>query len=53
MSTITAAPAAEPKPLYNSLFVQVLAALILGIMLGVAVPDFAISLTILSDAFTA
>ncbi|MCK1655461.1 dicarboxylate/amino acid:cation symporter [Bradyrhizobium sp. 149] len=51
MSTIAAAPAAEPKPLYTSLFVQVLAALILGILLGVAVPDFAISLKILSDAF--
>src|SRR5207248_1437874 len=51
MSTIVAAPAAEPKPLYTSLFVQVLAALILGIILGVAVPDFAISLKILSDAF--
>jgi aerobic C4-dicarboxylate transport protein len=51
MSTITAAPAAEPKPLYTSLFVQVLAALVLGIILGVTVPDFAISLKILSDAF--
>ncbi|TYL89751.1 dicarboxylate/amino acid:cation symporter [Bradyrhizobium rifense] len=51
MSTIAAAPAAEPKPLYASLFVQVLAALILGIILGVATPDFAISLKILSDAF--
>ncbi|WP_426408348.1 dicarboxylate/amino acid:cation symporter [Bradyrhizobium ganzhouense] len=51
MSTITAAPTAEPKPLYTSLFVQVLAALILGIILGVAAPDFAISLKILSDAF--
>src|SRR6187402_1257450 len=51
MSTIAAAPAAEPKPLYTSLFVQVLAALILGIILGMAVPDFAISLKILSDAF--
>src|SRR5881275_2876635 len=51
MSTIAAAPAAEPKPLYSSLFVQVLAALILGVILGVAVPDFAISLKILSDAF--
>src|SRR5947207_1504634 len=37
MSTIaaTAAPAA-PKPLYTSLFVQVLAALLLGIVLGMA-----------------
>ncbi|UPK38447.1 dicarboxylate/amino acid:cation symporter [Bradyrhizobium sp. 186] len=51
MSTIAAAPAAERKPLYTSLFVQVLAALIFGIILGVAVPDFAISLKILSDAF--
>jgi aerobic C4-dicarboxylate transport protein len=51
MSTITAAPASEPKPLYTSLFVQVLAALVLGIILGVTVPDFAISLKILSDAF--
>jgi aerobic C4-dicarboxylate transport protein len=51
MSTIAAAPAAERKPLYTSLFVQVLAALILGIILGVAAPDFAISLKILSDAF--
>ena len=51
MSTIAAAPAAESKPLYTSLFVQVLAALILGIILGVVTPDFAISLKILSDAF--
>ncbi|UWU90802.1 dicarboxylate/amino acid:cation symporter [Bradyrhizobium sp. CB1015] len=51
MSTIAAAPAAEPKPLYTSLFVQVLAALVLGVILGMAVPDFAISLKILSDAF--
>ncbi|WFU43451.1 dicarboxylate/amino acid:cation symporter [Bradyrhizobium sp. CB82] len=51
MSTITAAPAAEPKPLYTSLFVQVLAALVLGIILGMTVPDFAIGLKILSDAF--
>ncbi len=51
MSTIAAAPAAERKPLYTSLFVQVLAALILGIILGVVAPDFAISLKILSDAF--
>jgi aerobic C4-dicarboxylate transport protein len=48
MTTTAAAPA---KPLYTSLFVQVLAALILGIVLGMVVPDFAISLKILSDAF--
>lgn len=51
MSTITAASAAQPKPLYTSLFVQVLAALVLGVILGMAVPDFAIGLKILSDAF--
>src|SRR3954453_11091134 len=51
MSTIAAAPAAESKPLYTSLFVQVLAALILGIVLGIVTPDFAVSLKILSDAF--
>ncbi|HEX9250172.1 MAG TPA: dicarboxylate/amino acid:cation symporter [Gemmatimonadaceae bacterium] len=52
MSTITAA-AAPParKPLYTSLFVQVLVALLLGIVLGMASPDFAVSLKILSDAF--
>jgi len=48
--TTTSAPAAG-KPLYASLFVQVLAGLILGIVLGVTVPDFAVSLKILSDAF--
>ena len=51
MTTMTTAAAAPPKPLYTSLFVQVLAALILGIVLGMVVPDFAISLKILSDAF--
>src|SRR5436190_18026257 len=51
MTTMTTATAAPAKPLYSSLFVQVLAALILGIVLGMAAPDFAISLKILSDAF--
>jgi aerobic C4-dicarboxylate transport protein len=53
MTTITTTAAAPTagKPLYSSLFVQVLAGLILGIMLGVAAPAFAISLKILSDAF--
>ena len=52
MATITtaAAPVAR-KPIYTSLFVQVLAALVLGIVLGMAVPDFAIGLKIFSDAF--
>ena len=48
--TTTAAPVAR-KPLYTSLFLQVLAALVLGIVLGIAVPDFAVSLKIFSDAF--
>ena len=51
MATITTAAPAARKPLYTSLFVQVFAALALGIVLGAAVPDFAISLKILSDAF--
>src|SRR5882757_4484462 len=51
MSTITAAAPVARKPLYTSLFVQVLAALLLGIVLGMAVPDFAVSLKIFSDAF--
>src|SRR5437660_12425538 len=52
MSTITAVAATDTrKPLYTSLFVQVLVALLLGIVLGMAVPDFAVSLKIFSDAF--
>jgi aerobic C4-dicarboxylate transport protein len=53
MATAAALKAAraESTPLYKSLFVQVLAALVLGVILGVATPDFAISLKILSDAF--
>src|ERR1700730_17984288 len=48
--TTTTAPVAR-KPLYQSLFVQVLVALLLGIALGVATPDFAVELKIFSDAF--
>src|SRR6202166_3030916 len=48
--TTTAAPVAR-KPIYSSLFVQVLIALLLGIVLGMAVPDFAVGLKIFSDAF--
>src|SRR5580692_12824010 len=54
MSTAAIASAvAQPQrsALWKSLFVQVLAALLLGIALGVATPDFAIELKILSDAF--
>src|SRR5471032_3602057 len=51
MSTMTAAATVARKPLYTSLFVQVLAALLLGVVLGIATPDFAVSLKIFSDAF--
>jgi aerobic C4-dicarboxylate transport protein len=52
MITQTATDAAPAKkPLYSSLFMQVLAALVLGILLGVAVPDFAVQLKVLSDGF--
>ena len=51
MTTLAATATAARKPLYSSLFVQVLAALMLGIVLGMAVPDFAIGLKIFSDAF--
>src|ERR1700741_2586849 len=51
MTTITAGAPVARKPIYTSLFVQVLAALLLGIVLGVATPDFAVSLKIFSDAF--
>ena len=51
-TTVAAAPPVGARaPLYSSLFVQVVAALILGIVLGVVKPDIAISLKILSDAF--
>jgi aerobic C4-dicarboxylate transport protein len=51
-TTTLAAPAPVARaPLYKSLFVQVLVALLLGIILGVAAPDFAVGLKILSDAF--
>jgi aerobic C4-dicarboxylate transport protein len=52
--TVEALPTPVPKaatPLYKSLFVQVLAALLLGILLGVAAPHFAIELKVLSDGF--
>jgi aerobic C4-dicarboxylate transport protein len=51
---VEALPTPAPKaatPLYKSLFVQVLAALVLGILLGVAAPHFAIELKVLSDGF--
>src|SRR5580658_10260910 len=41
----------QSSPLYKSLFVQVIAALVLGIVLGMATPNFAIGLKFFSDAF--
>ncbi|HEY3892525.1 MAG TPA: dicarboxylate/amino acid:cation symporter [Bradyrhizobium sp.] len=51
MTTISTTEPVAAKPIYASLFAQVLAALLLGIFLGMAVPNFAISLKIFSDAF--
>jgi aerobic C4-dicarboxylate transport protein len=59
IANITGAPV-EPHPapvpaksaaLYKSLFLQVLVALLLGVVFGIAAPGFAASLKILSDAF--
>jgi aerobic C4-dicarboxylate transport protein len=47
-------PAPSPKkssPLYKSLFVQVVVALILGVVLGMMTPGFATGLKFFSDAF--
>jgi aerobic C4-dicarboxylate transport protein len=55
MTTAALSPAAPPRTglggIFKSLFVQVLLGLIFGIILGVWVPGFAVSLKILSDAF--
>src|SRR5271168_4337500 len=50
-TTVTAPALTARSPIYGSLFFQVLVALVLGVVLGMAVPDFAVSLKILSDAF--
>jgi aerobic C4-dicarboxylate transport protein len=42
---------APRRPLYKSLFAQVVVGLMLGIALGMAAPDFAIGLKFFSDAF--
>src|ERR1700728_1200368 len=48
----TATIAAPPRtPLYKSLFAQVVAALLLGIALGMLTPGFAVGLKFFSDAF--
>jgi aerobic C4-dicarboxylate transport protein len=50
-SPVTAPAKSGAASIFKSLFVQVLLALLLGIALGVLVPDFAVELKILSDAF--
>jgi aerobic C4-dicarboxylate transport protein len=47
----TAAEAGGISRFYKSRFLQVIAGLVLGIVLGVAVPDFATGLKFFSDAF--
>jgi aerobic C4-dicarboxylate transport protein len=49
--TVPMIPAKKPAALYKSLFVQVVAALLLGIALGMMTPGFAIGLKFFSDAF--
>jgi aerobic C4-dicarboxylate transport protein len=49
-SAIVQTPATK-SPIYKSLFVQVVVALLLGIVLGMAVPGFATGLKFFSDAF--
>jgi aerobic C4-dicarboxylate transport protein len=49
---MTSATSAVPsRPLYKSLFAQVIAGLVLGVVLGMGAPDFAIGLKFFSDAF--
>ena len=51
MSPAAPLATATRRPVYASLFVQVVIGLLLGIVLGVATPHFAISLKFFSDAF--
>lgn len=51
MSIATIPDDSRRKPLHKSLFIQMLAALALGIVVGVAAPDIAIGLKVFSDAF--
>ena len=50
-TTVTKAGASGPKPLYKSLFFQVVVALVLGIVIGAVWPDFAQALKPLGDGF--
>jgi aerobic C4-dicarboxylate transport protein len=48
--TPVVAPASR-RPIYKSLFAQVLAGLVLGVAIGMAAPEYAVSLKFFSDAF--
>jgi aerobic C4-dicarboxylate transport protein len=48
---ISTAVEKKSSPLYKSLFVQVLVALVLGIVLGMYAPYFSVQLKVLSDGF--
>src|SRR5918997_475472 len=50
-TTVTKAGASGSKPLYKSLFFQVVVALVLGIVIGAVWPDFAQALKPLGDGF--
>ena len=51
IGNVAAAASSKHQPIYKSLFVQVVVALLAGIALGMAVPEFAIGLKFFSDAF--
>ena len=51
MSIAASVPARQSAPLWKSLFLQVVAGLALGVLLGVLAPGFAVQLKFFSDAF--
>jgi aerobic C4-dicarboxylate transport protein len=50
-TTIPAAPPAKPKPLYKSLYFQVICAITIGVLLGYFYPDVGAKMKPLGDAF--
>jgi len=50
-ATTTAAKSAGKKPLYTSLYLQVIVAIILGVLLGFFLPETAVAMKPLGDAF--
>jgi len=51
MTDLHSAARPKSKPFYQSLFIQVVAALVLGIVFGVLAPAFAVNLKFFSDLF--